>query len=191
MRMGGSTSQFDLPSLTPLSVAGCGRLQLGVPHWAASVDYCQQLIIDPTFYGSRFSTGRILAIEDCRLLYTNGITVRRYWSAGYMGLCLSNVIIYTIFLLPLNTHFDNTTRNYNICLYDASNVVKGTTNFMPILYCSSHFSALPTLYTPHSFCVPHPFHNLRYVKQSTSSNGSPFSLAFIRPPYPYLEHIIT
>ena len=28
---GGSTSQLDLPSLTPLSVAGCGRLQLGFP----------------------------------------------------------------------------------------------------------------------------------------------------------------
>ena len=40
MRVGGATSQLDLPSLTPLSVAGCGRLQLGVPHWAASVHYC-------------------------------------------------------------------------------------------------------------------------------------------------------
>ena len=34
----GTTSELDLPSLTPLSVAGCGRLQLGVPHWATSVD---------------------------------------------------------------------------------------------------------------------------------------------------------
>ena len=41
MRVGGTTSQFDLPSLTPLSVAGYGRLQLGVPHWATSVDYCK------------------------------------------------------------------------------------------------------------------------------------------------------
>ena len=32
MRVGGATSQLDLPSLTPLSVAGCGRLQLRVPH---------------------------------------------------------------------------------------------------------------------------------------------------------------
>ena len=38
MRVRGATSQLDLP-LTPLSVAGCGRLQLGVPHWATSVDY--------------------------------------------------------------------------------------------------------------------------------------------------------
>ena len=38
---GGATSQLDLPSLTPLSVAGCGRLQLRVPHNAASVDYCK------------------------------------------------------------------------------------------------------------------------------------------------------
>ena len=36
---GGATSQLDVPSLMPLSVAGCGRLQLGVPHWATSVDY--------------------------------------------------------------------------------------------------------------------------------------------------------
>ena len=62
--VGSATSQFDLPSLTPLSIAGCGRLQLGAPHWATSVNYCKQLIIDPTFCGSRFSTGRLLAIED-------------------------------------------------------------------------------------------------------------------------------
>ena len=34
---GGATSQLDLTSLAPLSVASCGRLQLGVPHWATSV----------------------------------------------------------------------------------------------------------------------------------------------------------
>ena len=65
---GGATSQLDLPSLTPLSVAGCGRLQLGVPHWAISVNYCKYLIIEPTFCGSRFSTGRLLAIEDFTFL---------------------------------------------------------------------------------------------------------------------------
>ena len=31
MRVGGATSQLDLPTLTPLSVAGCGQLQLGFP----------------------------------------------------------------------------------------------------------------------------------------------------------------
>ena len=41
MRVGGATSQLDLPSLTPLSVAGCGRLQLEVHHWATSVYYCK------------------------------------------------------------------------------------------------------------------------------------------------------
>ena len=40
-RVGGATSQLDLPSLTPFSVAGCGRLQLGAPHWATSVNYCK------------------------------------------------------------------------------------------------------------------------------------------------------
>ena len=37
VRVGGATSQLDLPSPTPLSVAGCGRLQLLVPHRATSV----------------------------------------------------------------------------------------------------------------------------------------------------------
>ena len=36
-RVGGATSQLDLPSLTPLSVVGCGRLQRGAPQWATSV----------------------------------------------------------------------------------------------------------------------------------------------------------
>ena len=36
-RVGGAISQLDLPSMTPLSVAGCGWLQLGAPHWATSV----------------------------------------------------------------------------------------------------------------------------------------------------------
>ena len=65
---GGATSQLDLPSLAPLSVAGCGRQQLGAPHWATSVNYSKQLIIEPTFCGSRFSTGRLLAMEDFTFL---------------------------------------------------------------------------------------------------------------------------
>ena len=31
-RVVGATSQLDLPSLTPLPIAGCGRLQLGLLH---------------------------------------------------------------------------------------------------------------------------------------------------------------
>ena len=76
MRVGGATSQLDLPSLTQLSVAGCGWLQLGVPHWAASVHYCKLLIIEPTFCGSRFSTGRRLAIED----FTFYFLIMFYWT---------------------------------------------------------------------------------------------------------------
>ena len=41
MRVGSVASQLDLPSLTPLSIAGCGRLQLGIPHWATSTYYCK------------------------------------------------------------------------------------------------------------------------------------------------------
>ena len=51
-----ATNQLDLPSLTPLSVAGCGWLQLGAPYWATSVNYCKYLIIEPTFCCNRFST---------------------------------------------------------------------------------------------------------------------------------------
>ena len=40
IRAGGANSQLDLPSLSPLSVASCGRLQLGVTQWTISVDYC-------------------------------------------------------------------------------------------------------------------------------------------------------
>ena len=64
MKVRCATSQLVLPSLTKLSVAGCGRLKIGVLHWATSVDYCKWLIIDRTFCCSRFSTGRLLAIED-------------------------------------------------------------------------------------------------------------------------------
>ena len=39
MRRGGATSQLYLPSLTPLSLDGCGRLKLRVFHWDTSVDY--------------------------------------------------------------------------------------------------------------------------------------------------------
>ena len=70
MRVGVATSRLDLESLTLLSVAGCGRLQLGVSHWATSVDYCKLLLIDPTLCGSRFCTGRLLAIEDFSFLCT-------------------------------------------------------------------------------------------------------------------------
>ena len=83
MRVGGATSQLDLPSLTPLSVAGCGRLQLRVPHWDTSVDYCKQLIIVPTFCGSSFPTGRLLAIEDVMLVF--------YISAS--GRCVGSVVV--------------------------------------------------------------------------------------------------
>ena len=51
MRVGGATSQLDLPSLTPLYVACCGRLRQRPPHWATSV-YCFSIksIEDFTFF---------------------------------------------------------------------------------------------------------------------------------------------
>ena len=41
LRVGVRQVNWTKPSLTPLSVAGCGRLQLGVLHWATSIDYCK------------------------------------------------------------------------------------------------------------------------------------------------------
>ena len=38
MRVGGASSQLDLPSLPPLSVVDCGRLQLGGPRLLQVVD---------------------------------------------------------------------------------------------------------------------------------------------------------
>ena len=58
-----TASQLDLPSVTPLSVADCGRLQLGAPHWATSVTSLQVLDNWRPFCCSRFSPGRLLAIE--------------------------------------------------------------------------------------------------------------------------------
>ena len=37
MTVGVTASRLDLPSLSPLSVAGCGRLKLGVAHWVTLV----------------------------------------------------------------------------------------------------------------------------------------------------------
>ena len=36
-----TASQLDLPSLTLLSVAGCGRLQLEAAHWATCITLLQ------------------------------------------------------------------------------------------------------------------------------------------------------
>ena len=41
MRVGAATGQLDQPPLKRLSVAGCGRQQLEVPHWATLEDYCK------------------------------------------------------------------------------------------------------------------------------------------------------
>ena len=40
-RMGVTGQSIELAFLTSLSVAGCGRLQLGAPHWTTSVALLQ------------------------------------------------------------------------------------------------------------------------------------------------------
>ena len=63
MRVRVMASQLYL-SVAPLSVAGCGRLQLGVAQWATSVALLQKLIIKPKNGGSRFSSVGLQALED-------------------------------------------------------------------------------------------------------------------------------
>ena len=89
MRVWGATSQLDLPSLTPFFVAGCGRLQLGVPQWVTSVDYSKWLTIDPTFCG-RFSTGRLLDIEHFTSFFPSPMQVP---SAMYLPSVVSSQAI--------------------------------------------------------------------------------------------------
>ena len=69
-----------------------------------------------------------------------------------------------------------------------------------ILSCSAHFSALPmhALYPSFILCATPLSHSpsaatcdSRYLKQSTFSHASPFSITCSRPPLPYLEHLIT
>ena len=94
MRVGGATSQLELTSLTLWSIARCGRLQLGVPHWATSVDSCKKLIIDPTFGGSRFFTGRLLAIEDLSIP-SAAVKIQSAAAVGSTpsaGLCVTRVL---------------------------------------------------------------------------------------------------
>ena len=44
---GAPASQLDIPSLTPLSVTSCGRLQLSAAHWAISVALLQLVDTSP------------------------------------------------------------------------------------------------------------------------------------------------
>ena len=90
MRMGGAISQLDLPSLTPLFVAGCWRLQLGVPHLATSVYYCKLFIIDPTFCGSRFYTGRLLAIKTFLYCYRRSMSKFSLLNTASSKICISD-----------------------------------------------------------------------------------------------------
>ena len=63
--MGLTASQLDLPSLTELFVAACGRLQLEAAYWATSVSFLQ--VVENLPHG--LSTGKLLAIEDFILYF--------------------------------------------------------------------------------------------------------------------------
>ena len=47
----------------------------------------------------------------------------------------------------------------------------------PLLYCSAYCSALPTLYTPHSFGVPYPFHILYQLQVLNYNNQLPLMIS--------------
>ena len=54
MWVGGATSRLDLPSLTPLFGAGCGRLQLGVPlgYISRLLQVVDSVVVDSPLGGS-------------------------------------------------------------------------------------------------------------------------------------------
>ena len=56
-----TASLFDLLSLTPLSVASCGRLQLGVANLATSVAFMQ--VTDPSNSGKWFYSDGLLRLH--------------------------------------------------------------------------------------------------------------------------------
>ena len=70
--------------------------------------------------------------------------------------------------------------------------------FVPNPLLFDTFSEHPILYSPYLFCVPllsQPTFAVtchhRYINQSTSLNGLPFSFTCIQPTFLYLEHLIT
>ena len=74
---GVTASQLDLPSLTPLSVAGCGRLQLEAAHWATWVTLLQVVdnwphkivVVDSPLGGSRPKKTFILLLNEMCCLF--------------------------------------------------------------------------------------------------------------------------
>ena len=77
--VGGNGSQFDLSSLTPLSIAGCGSLQTGAPHQATSVALLQVVDNLANKLGGRFSNKMLLAIRDFTFFYVSSEVVIRFF----------------------------------------------------------------------------------------------------------------
>ena len=74
-RAGGNSQILVLPSLTPLSIAICGRLQLGAPHWATLVALLSE--VDKLTPHSVVVDGRHLAIEDFTFLHSFIVKLQR------------------------------------------------------------------------------------------------------------------
>ena len=81
LRVEGATSQLDLSSLTPLSVAGRGWLQLGVAHMATSVALLK--VVDNFDQIGFFSVG-LLTIEDFTFLFVSDPTLRHIYDVKCM-----------------------------------------------------------------------------------------------------------
>ena len=73
-----------------------------------------------------------------------------------------------------NIHFPSLSTSHTPCLcslqrrwYNYSFIYIHTSWPISPIYCSAHFSALPTL-SPHSLCIPHPFHILHLLPLATT-----------------------
>ena len=93
-------------------------------HWAASVDYCKLLIIDPTLCGRRFSTGRLLFVENLFYFY---IILLRY----------QGIFSYTVEELGTSSkpHFLNSLKHWHCELVKALTAAGVDEKFCTKLMC--------------------------------------------------------
>ena len=80
---------------------------------------------------------------------------------------LRHFISRTFTFLLSALHIPNALAPYNAVGTIIPSYIDTSWTLFPVLYCSAHFTALPTLYTNHSFCVPHPIHILHQLPLAT------------------------
>ena len=96
-----------------------------------------------------------------------------------------------------NIHFPSLSTSHTPCLcsvqrrwYNNLLHIYSYWPLSPILYCSGNFSALPKLYTPYSFCLPHPNQPRLLNKYQINMGFSHFHGIWITIFVPYLIDVV-